>query len=152
MGVPGVERGGGPDRGEEEMKKTPASIGDRIHVIKTCRQGCCIEEDFLGTVVGYERNGFYQILADQNLEEVRRAEFGSLGKSINLTKGAELDFHVQIQPYVGVEPDDEIDLEEALKIHKRACSDTSAPTPAPTPAPAPSPEFELCRFSLLEVD
>jgi len=129
------------------MIKTPASVGDRIHVIKTCRQGCCIEEDFLGTVVGYERNGFYQVLADQNPEEVRRAEFGSLGKSINLTKGAELDFHVQIQPYEGVEPDDEIDLEEALKIHNRGCTaEITAPTPIATPAP------ELSRFSLLEVD
>lgn len=132
------------------MKKAPASIGDRIHVIKTCRQGCCIEEDFLGTVVGYERNGFYQVLADQNSEKIRRAEFGSLGKSINLTKGAELDFHVQIQPYEGVEPDDEIDLEEALKIHKRACSSVVAES-VPLIAPIPTIS-ELGRFSRLEVD
>lgn len=46
--------------------------GDRIHVILSCRQGCCEESNFKGTIVAIEQNGSYQVLNDKNLQKVER--------------------------------------------------------------------------------
>lgn len=51
-------------------KTVVGEVGDRIHVIEMCRQGCCEESNYKGTIVAIEQNGSYQILSDREFSKL----------------------------------------------------------------------------------
>jgi hypothetical protein len=50
-----------------EMKRARESydVGDRVHVEKLCRRGCCTEDEFDGVVEGINSNRSYSVRTDQ---------------------------------------------------------------------------------------
>lgn len=51
-------------------KTVVGEVGDRIYVIEMCRQGCCEESNYKGTIVAIEQNGSYQVLSDREFSKL----------------------------------------------------------------------------------
>lgn len=51
---------------QSELHRAEASydVGERVRVTETCRRGCCVENEYTGTVKGTQPNGSYIIQGD----------------------------------------------------------------------------------------
>lgn len=58
-------------------------IGDKVHVVETCKQGCCEESNYKGIIVGLEQNGSYQIISDRNIDRLQELKSGEEWKFVN---------------------------------------------------------------------
>lgn len=51
---------------KHELRRAEKSFdkGERVHVTETCKRGCCVENEYDGTVTGETKNGMWNIKAD----------------------------------------------------------------------------------------
>ena len=54
------------DAAEHELRDAKRSydVGERVQVTETCRRGCCVENEYKGTVVGRTKNGMWNVKSD----------------------------------------------------------------------------------------
>lgn len=54
------------DKAESELNEARRSydMGERVRVTETCRRGCCVENEYEGSVTGRTQNGCYVVTAD----------------------------------------------------------------------------------------
>lgn len=58
------------DVARHELRKAQRSFenGEKVHVVKLCQRGCCVEDEFTGKVTAMNSNGTYNIVLNDGSE------------------------------------------------------------------------------------